>query len=43
MTHTIEPRFPLNAIHGLNNSELARRTGYALRTIQRWSTLCQRP
>jgi hypothetical protein len=37
MPHTIKPRFPLTAIHGLNNSELARRTGYALRTIQRWS------
>jgi phage terminase Nu1 subunit (DNA packaging protein) len=38
MPHSIKPRFPLTAIHGLNNSELARRTGYALRTIQRWST-----
>jgi hypothetical protein len=38
MSHAPKPRFPLTAIHGLNNSELAGRTGYALRTIQRWST-----
>ena len=38
MKHTAKPRFPLNAIRVLNNSELARRTGYALRTIQRWNT-----
>ena len=29
-------RFPLNAIATPNLSELARRTGYPLRTVQRW-------
>jgi lambda repressor-like predicted transcriptional regulator len=38
MAHSISIRFPLAAITGCNNSELARRTGFALRTIQRWTT-----
>jgi hypothetical protein len=37
MARNITIRFPLTAIGGYNNSELARRTGFALRTIQRWT------
>jgi hypothetical protein len=37
MARNIAIRFPLTAIGGCNNSELARRTGFAVRTIQRWT------
>ena len=38
MAHSIRIRFPLAAITGYNNCELARRTVYPVRTIQRWTT-----
>lgn len=38
MSRSISIRFPLAAITGYNNCELARRTGYPVRTIQRWTT-----
>ena len=33
-----QPRFSLDEIERINLSELARRSGYPLRTIQRWKT-----
>ena len=36
MPSAVTSRFPLTAIPMTNLSELARRTGYPLRTIQRW-------
>ena len=36
MSATVTSRFPLTAIPLTNLSELSRRTGYPLRTIQRW-------
>jgi lambda repressor-like predicted transcriptional regulator len=36
MAHRATNRFPLDNIDAPNLSELARRTGYTLRTIQRW-------
>ena len=38
MARSITIRFPLAAITGYNNCELARRTGFAVRTVQRWTT-----
>ena len=36
MPHNAAHRFPLEAVPASNLSELSRRTGYPLRTIQRW-------
>ena len=33
-----QPTFSLDNVHRTNLSELARSTGYPLRTIQRWNT-----
>ena len=38
MTRSISIRFPLSTITGYNNCQLARRTGFSIRTIQRWTT-----
>ena len=38
MARSITIRFPLAAITGYNKCELARRTGFAVRTVQRWTT-----
>ena len=37
-TTTPRTRFPLNEVNYSNLSELSRRCGYPLRTIQRWKT-----
>ena len=36
MSRTLSHRFPLDAVPAANRSDLSRRTGYPLRTIQRW-------
>jgi hypothetical protein len=37
MARNSTPRFPLDAITGYNHCELARHTGFAVRSIQRWT------
>ena len=38
MSSTASIRFPLDAIPTVNLSDLAHRTGYPIRTVQRWNT-----
>ena len=37
-TRHCQPTFSLDNVHRTNLSELSRRSGYPLRTIQRWKT-----